>query len=72
MCCVVLQTLLKHTDSSHADHGLLLDAQREVHELAVKINCTERETLEAEQQQQTLRDLEALVEGCDLVSALVW
>ncbi|KAE8737514.1 hypothetical protein FOCC_FOCC017022, partial [Frankliniella occidentalis] len=60
--------MLKHTDQSHADHALLLDAQREIHELAVKINCTKMESLEAEQQQQVLRDLEQLVEGCDLVA----
>lgn len=64
-----LQRLLKHTDSSHPDHALLLAAQLEVHELAVKINLSERETLEIEQQQQTLRDLEALIEGLvDLTS----
>jgi len=45
-----------------------LTAQKAVHDLAVKINCTEREGLEAEQQLQALRDLEALIEGCDLVS----
>ncbi|XP_066999339.1 rho guanine nucleotide exchange factor 17 [Anabrus simplex] len=60
---LLLQTLLKHTDPSHPDHQLLMDAQKEVHELAVKINCTERETLEFEQQQQTLKELEALIEG---------
>ncbi|XP_034253940.1 rho guanine nucleotide exchange factor 17 [Thrips palmi] len=65
---LLIGRLLKHTDPSHTDHSLLLDAQREIHELAVKINCTERESLEAEQQQQTLRDLEALVDGCELVS----
>ncbi|KAK3925866.1 Rho guanine nucleotide exchange factor 17, partial [Frankliniella fusca] len=65
---LLIQQLLKHTDQSHADHALLLDAQREIHELAVKINCTKMESLEAEQQQQVLRDLEQLVEGCDLVA----
>lgn len=60
---LLIQRLLKHTEPSHPDHALLLAAQHEVHELAVKINLTERETLESEQQQQTLRDLEALIEG---------
>ena len=55
--------LLKHTPREHPDHTLLLDAQREVHELAVKINCVEREAYGAEQQQATLRELESLVEG---------
>jgi Rho guanine nucleotide exchange factor 17 len=48
----------------------LLEAQKEIHELLVRINCTERESLELEQQQQTLRDLEALIEGLtNLVAA---
>lgn len=50
------QTLLKHTEPSHPDHGPLCEAQREVHALAMRINCTERESLELEQ-------LEALIEG---------
>ncbi|GLG97565.1 JNK-interacting protein 3 [Gryllus bimaculatus] len=51
---LLIQTLLKHTDTSHPDYQLLLEAQREVHDLALKINCTERETL---------KELEALIEG---------
>lgn len=58
---LLLQTLLKHTDPSHPDHQLLYEAQREVHDLAMKINCTERETL---------KELEALIEGLiNLVAA---
>lgn len=34
-----------------------------MHELLELINCTERESLELEQQQQTLRDLEQMIEG---------
>lgn len=64
------QRLLKHTDVSHPDHALLLEAQKEVHELAVKINCTERESLEYEQQQATLKELENIIEGSiNIVSA---
>ncbi|GFG38293.1 hypothetical protein Cfor_08933, partial [Coptotermes formosanus] len=51
---LLIQTLLKHTDPSHPDHQLLQEAQREVHDLAMKINCTERETL---------KELEVLIEG---------
>ncbi|XP_046669162.1 rho guanine nucleotide exchange factor 17-like isoform X2 [Homalodisca vitripennis] len=53
---LLIQTLLKHTEASHPDHGPLCEAQREVHALAVRINCTERESLELEQ-------LEALIES---------
>nr|CAD7446783.1 unnamed protein product [Timema bartmani] len=67
---LLMQRLLKHTDPSHPDHQILLDALREVHDLAVKINCTERESLELEQQQQTLKEIEGLIEGLiNLVTA---
>ncbi|PNF36390.1 hypothetical protein B7P43_G17749 [Cryptotermes secundus] len=58
---LLIQTLLKHTDPAHPDHQLLQEAQKEVHDLAMKINCTERETL---------KELEALIEGLiNLVAA---
>ncbi|XP_063982833.1 rho guanine nucleotide exchange factor 17 isoform X3 [Diachasmimorpha longicaudata] len=60
---LLIQRLLKHTDQSHPDYELLIAAQKEVHELVVKINCTERESLEWEQQQTTLREVQSLVEG---------
>nr|XP_012147901.1 PREDICTED: uncharacterized protein R02F2.2 isoform X1 [Megachile rotundata] len=60
---LLIQRLLKHTDTTHPDYELLQAAQKEVHELVVKINCTERESLEWEQQQTTLREVQALVEG---------
>ncbi|XP_016769240.2 rho guanine nucleotide exchange factor 17 isoform X4 [Apis mellifera] len=60
---LLIQRLLKHTDATHPDFELLQAAQKEVHELVVKINCTERESLEWEQQQTTLREVQALVEG---------
>ncbi|XP_051171015.1 rho guanine nucleotide exchange factor 17 isoform X2 [Leptopilina boulardi] len=60
---LLIQRLLKHTDSSHPDYELLSAAQKEVHELVVKINCTERESLEWEQQQTTLKEVQSLVEG---------
>nr|XP_022915112.1 rho guanine nucleotide exchange factor 17-like isoform X1 [Onthophagus taurus] len=62
---LLLQRLLKHTDPSHPDHALLLSAERVIHEQLLKINCTERETLELEQ----LREIEGLIEGLiELVS----
>ncbi|XP_078048564.1 rho guanine nucleotide exchange factor 17 isoform X1 [Augochlora pura] len=60
---LLIQRLLKHTDASHPDFELLQAAQKEVHELVVKINCTERQSLEWQQQQTTLREVQALVEG---------
>lgn len=60
---LLIQRLLKHTDASHPDKDLLTAALKEVHELVVKINCTERESLEWEQQQTTLKEVQSLVEG---------
>ncbi|XP_032453905.1 uncharacterized protein LOC100123336 isoform X2 [Nasonia vitripennis] len=60
---LLIQRLLKHTDTSHPDYQLLTAALKEVHELVVKINCTERESLEWEQQQTTLKEVQSLVEG---------
>ncbi|KAF9813936.1 hypothetical protein SFRURICE_008091, partial [Spodoptera frugiperda] len=60
---LLIQRLIKHTDQSHPDHKLLLEAQKEIHDLLELINCTERESLELEQQQQTLRELEQMIEG---------
>lgn len=50
------QTLLKHTESTHPDHESLIESQKQVHEMAVKINCTERDNLELEQ-------IESLIDG---------
>lgn len=56
---LLLQRLLKHTDVSHPDHCLLLAAQKQVHDQLLKINCSEKETLELEQ----LREIEGLIDG---------
>lgn len=56
---LLLQRLIKYTESSHPDHNLLLSAQKKVHEQLLKINCTEKEALELEQ----LREIEGLIEG---------
>lgn len=54
---------MRVADASHPDHRLLVEAQKEVHGLLELMNCTERSSLELEQQQQALRELEQLVEG---------
>lgn len=56
---LLLQRLLKHTDENHPDHCLLLAAQKKVHDQLLKINCSEKETLELEQ----LREIEGLIDG---------
>lgn len=63
-------TVLIVSDQSHPDHKLLLEAQKQIHDLLEFINCTEKESLEYELQQQTLRDLEQMIEGLsNLVTA---
>lgn len=57
------QRLIKNTDASHPDHPQLLAALRVLHDLAVKIDTTRVESLQLEQQQRTLRDLETLIDG---------
>nr|CAH7765495.1 unnamed protein product [Callosobruchus chinensis] len=56
---LLLQRLIKHTDESHPDHDILLEAQRKIHDLLVKINCTEKEAVKLDQ----LREIEGLVDG---------
>lgn len=57
------QSLLKHTESCHPDYEKLQEALHQVHDLAMRINCTERESLELEQ-------IENLIDGlANLVSA---
>ncbi|GFY67383.1 rho guanine nucleotide exchange factor 17 [Trichonephila inaurata madagascariensis] len=60
---LLIKELLKHTPMDHPDHKLLLQAQKEVHDLAVKINKVEREALQQEQRLQKLREVEQHIEG---------
>ncbi|XP_065202410.1 rho guanine nucleotide exchange factor osg-1 isoform X2 [Planococcus citri] len=60
---LLIQSLIKHTEVCHPDFEKLQEALHQVHELAVRINCTERENLELEQ-------IENLIDGLgNLVSA---
>ena len=55
---LLLQRLLEHTDQTHEDYGLLRKAEKEIHELALKISTIEKESNEQESRQQQLRQLE--------------
>ena len=46
---------MKHTDTDHPDFALLQRAEREIHDLALRINNVERESDEQEGRQQMLR-----------------
>ena len=52
---IYLQRLVKHTDADHPDFVLLQRAEREIHDLALRINNVERESDEQEGRQQMLR-----------------
>lgn len=56
---LLIKELIKHTPLDHPDHGPLIEAQRRIHELALKIDQAEREMIHQEQ----LKDLESLIEG---------
>jgi hypothetical protein len=67
---ICYQELLKHTSVEHPDHALLVCAQKELHELAVKINRVEQQSGVSEQMQQRLREIEAIVDGLDDLVAI--
>ena len=60
---LLLQRLMEHTEQDHADFPLLRRAEKEIHELALKINNVEKESNEQEVRQQQLRQLEVLIHG---------
>ena len=59
---LMVKQLLKHTPAEHYDHECLLRAQRHIHSLALGINQHKEAT---EQQEQRLREIEAIVDGLD-------
>ncbi|PIO73794.1 RhoGEF domain protein [Teladorsagia circumcincta] len=62
---LLVKQLIKHTPTEHADHEVLLRAQRHIHNLAVAINQHKEAN---EQMEQRLREIEAIVDGLDDVS----
>lgn len=60
-----LQRLLKHTSRDHPDHVLLTEAIVMVQQIASRINASEQEALQLEQQQLLLKELENTIEGLD-------
>lgn len=63
------QDLLKHTPEDHPDHPLLLDAQRNIKQVAERINKGVRSAEEAERHARVLQEIEAHIEGMEDVSA---
>ena len=62
---LLVKELLKHTPVEHGDYPLLVRAQREIHELATKIDAVEQQQGASEQMLQRLRELEAIIDGRD-------
>ena len=44
----ILQRLLEHTDQAHEDYLLLRKAEKEIHELAIRMSTIEKESNEQE------------------------
>lgn len=70
MVAVRLQDLLKHTPEDHPDHPLLLDAQRNIKQVAERINKGVRHAEEAERHARVLQEIEAHIEGMEEVRPL--
>lgn len=66
---VSTQDLLKHTPEDHPDHPLLLDAQRNIKQVAERINKGVRSAEEAERHARVLQEIEAHIEGMEDVCA---
>lgn len=57
----MFQRLIKHTDEEHPDQKTLQEAIKLVHDILLHLNCKEREALENDQREATLRELEVCV-----------
>ena len=66
---MLFMRLQKHTDPSHGDFRPIDDVLKLVHEILLHINCKEKEISDNCQRENTLRDLEGIIEGAsDLVA----
>uniref|UniRef100_A0A6I8QL20 Rho guanine nucleotide exchange factor 17 n=1 Tax=Xenopus tropicalis TaxID=8364 RepID=A0A6I8QL20_XENTR len=66
---LIVKDLLKHTPKDHPDHPCLLDAQRNVKQLAERINRGMRSAEEAERDIRILQDIESHIEGMEDLQA---
>ncbi|KAB0402029.1 hypothetical protein E2I00_018564, partial [Balaenoptera physalus] len=62
---LLVKDLLKHTPEDHPDHPLLLDAQRNIKQVAERINKGVRSAEEAERHARVLQEIEAHIEGME-------
>ncbi|KAM4700439.1 rho guanine nucleotide exchange factor 17 [Discoglossus pictus] len=62
---LIVKDLLKHTPEDHPDYPCLLDAQRNVKQLAERINKGMRSAEEAERDSRILQEIESHIEGME-------
>ncbi|XP_056417198.1 rho guanine nucleotide exchange factor 17 isoform X2 [Hyla sarda] len=62
---LIVKDLLKHTPEDHPDHLCLLNAQRNIKQLAERINKGMRSAEEAERDTRILQEIEAHIEGME-------
>ncbi|KAM3933913.1 rho guanine nucleotide exchange factor 17 isoform 2-T2 [Leptodactylus fuscus] len=62
---LIVKDLLKHTPEDHPDHLCLLDAQRNIKQLAERINKGMRSAEEAERDTRILQEIESHIEGME-------
>ncbi|XP_049745858.1 rho guanine nucleotide exchange factor 17 isoform X1 [Elephas maximus indicus] len=66
---LLVKDLLKHTPKDHPDYPLLLDAQRNIKQVAERINKGVRSAEEAERHARVLQEIEAHIEGMEDLQA---
>lgn len=59
---LLIKELLKHTDTKHSDYQLLITAQNQIHELALKIDAVDEESKQLEKTLNKIREIESLIE----------
>ncbi|KAM8976176.1 rho guanine nucleotide exchange factor 17 isoform 2-T2 [Pelodytes ibericus] len=62
---LIVKDLLKHTPEDHPDYPCLLDAQRNIKQLAERINKGMRSAEEAERDTRILQEIESHIEGME-------
>lgn len=72
--CPPWQDLLKHTPEDHPDHPFLIDAQRNIKQVAERINKGMKSAEEVERNARIVQEIESHIEGMEDVrmGVLAW
>lgn len=68
----MFQRLIKHTDDEHPDQKTLQEALKLVHDILLHLNCKEREALENDQREATLRELEVSIKEKEIKTCQIY